>query len=88
MQTTAGDKCIGSEKENLQRNIKQYKYQIEYMQETNDRLVTANMKLREDLEELNNHYQELITVSREALKRERKTESQFTVLKQTIQHLQ
>ena len=31
MQTIAGDKCIDSEKENLQRIVKQYKYQIEYM---------------------------------------------------------
>ena len=71
MQTIAEDKCIDSKKENLQRSIKQYKYQIEYMQETNDRLFTANRKLREDLEEVNSHYQELITVSKEALKRKR-----------------
>ena len=58
------------------------------MQETNDGLVIANRKLREDLEEVNSHYQELITVSREALKRKRKTESQFIMLKQTIQDLQ
>ena len=48
MQTTAGDKCIDSEKENLQRSIKKYKYQIEYMQETNDGIVTGNRKLREE----------------------------------------
>ena len=30
----------------------------------------------------------MITVSREALKRKRKTEGQFTVLKKTIQHPQ
>ena len=58
------------------------------MQETNDGLFIANKKLREDLEEVNNHYQELIIVSREALKRKRKIESQFTMLKQTIQGLQ
>ena len=40
------------------------------------------------MEEVNSHYQELITVSREALKRKRKTESQFTKLKQTIHDLQ
>ena len=44
------------------------------MQETNDGLVIANRRLREDLEEVNNDYQELITVSREALKRKRNTE--------------
>ena len=46
MQTIVGDKCIDSEKENLQRSIKQYKYQIEYMHEANDGLVTENRILR------------------------------------------
>ena len=58
------------------------------MQETNDGLFIANKRLREDLEEVNSHYQELIIVSRKALKRERKIEGQFTMLKQTIQDLQ
>ena len=71
MQTIARDKCIYSEKENLQRSIKQYKCKIEYMHEANDGLVTTNRRLREDLEEINSHYQELIIVSREALKRKR-----------------
>ena len=50
------------------------------MHEANDGLVTTNRRLREYLEEVNSHYQELITVSREALKRKRQTESQFTEL--------
>ena len=58
------------------------------MQETNDGLVMANRRLREDLDEVNSHYQELIAVSREALKRKRNTEIQFTMLKQTIKDLQ
>ena len=84
MQTTTGNKAFDSEKENLQRSVKQYKYQVEYMQEMNDGLVMENRILREDLEEVNNHYQELIVVSREALKRKRTTKGQFTMLKQTI----
>ena len=75
MQTISGDKCIDSEKENLQRSIKQYKYQIEYMHEANDGMITANRRLIKYLEEINSHYQELITVSREALKRKRKTKN-------------
>ena len=39
------------------------------------------------MEEVNNHYQELISVSKEALKRKRQTENQFIQLKQTIQEL-
>ena len=58
------------------------------MQETSDGLIIANKRLREDLEEVNNHYQELIAVSKEALKRKRSTELQFAGLKQTIRNLQ
>ena len=58
------------------------------MQETNDGLVMANRRPREDLDEVNRHYQELIAISKEALKRKRNTESQFTMLKQTIKYLQ
>ena len=58
------------------------------MQETNDGLVMANRRLREDLDEVNSHYQELIAVFREALKRKRNTEGQFTMLKQPIEDLQ
>ena len=58
------------------------------MQETNDGLVMANRRLREDLDEVNSHYQELIAVSKEALKRKRNTEGQFTMLKQNIKDLQ
>ena len=58
------------------------------MQETNDGLVMANRRLTEYLDEVNSHYQELIAVSKEVLKRKRNTESQFTMLKQTIKDLQ
>ena len=78
MHPVSEGKCIDSENENLQRSIKQYKYQIEYLHETNEGLVAANRRLREDLEEVNNHYQELIAVSKEALKRKRQTQSLCT----------
>ena len=87
MQPVLEGKCIDSKNENLQRSIKQYKHQIEYLHETNEGLVTANKRLREDLEEVNSHYQELISVSKEALKRKRQTESLFTELKQNFQKL-
>ena len=77
-------KCIDSENENLQRSIKQYKYQIEYLNETNEGLVVANRRLRQDLEEVNSHYQDLIAVSKEALKRKRQTQSPCAELKQTV----
>ena len=88
LQNTTGSKAFDSEKENLKRTIKQYKHQVEYMQETSDGLIIANKRLREDLEEVNDHYQELIAVSKEALKRKRGTDLQCAELKQTIRNLQ
>ena len=46
MQSTTGNKAFDSEKENLQRTIKQYKHQVEYMQETSDGLIMANKRLK------------------------------------------
>ena len=57
------------------------------MQETNDGLILANRRLREDLQEVNDHYQELTTVSKEALKRKRNTDLQCAELKLTIRGL-
>ena len=57
------------------------------MHETNDGLVAVNRVLREDLDEAKSHYQELIAVSKESLKRKRQTKNWFTKLRQTIQEL-
>ena len=46
-----------------------------------------NRRLREDLEDINTHYQELIVVSKEVLKRKRHTQSKFEELNQKIQEL-
>ena len=78
-------KFIDSENENLQKTVKQYKYQIDFLNETNEGLVMANRRLREDLEDINTHYQELLVVSKEALKRKRQTQSKFEELNQKIQ---
>ena len=43
--------------------------------------------LREYLEDINSHYQELILVSKEALKRKRQTQDKFEELNQKIQDL-
>ena len=80
-------KVIDSEKENLHKSIKQYKYQIYFLNETNEGLVMANRRLREDLEDVNNHYQELIVVQKEALKRKRQTQNMCEELEQNIQYL-
>ena len=80
-------KFIYSENGNLQKAAKQYKYQIDFLNETNEGLVKENRRLREYLEDINTHNQELIVVSKEALKRKRKTQSKFEELNQKIQDL-
>ena len=64
-----GEVHMDLEVENLRKTLQQHNSQIEFLNETNGRLVMTNRRLREDLEDINAHYQELIAVSKEALKR-------------------
>ena len=59
-----------------------------YMQEVNDGLMMANRILREDLQDVNDHFQELTAVSKEALKRKRAADMHCTELEKTVQDLQ
>ena len=67
---------MDSEVKNLRKALQQHKSQIHFLNESNDILMTINKRLREDLEDINAHYQELVAVSKEALKRKRKMENQ------------
>ena len=60
---------------------------MEYMQEVNDRLILVNIRLREDLQEVNEHYQELTAVSKEALKRKRTIDLHYAELTLTMEIL-
>ena len=79
--------CIDSEIENLQKTVKQCKYQISFLSEKNEGLVMNNRRLREDLDDENPHYQELIYVSKEELRRKKQTQSQFGELNKAIRDL-
>ena len=48
----------------------------------------ASRRLREDLQDVNDHFQELIAVAKEALKSKRATDIQCTELERTVQDLQ
>ena len=48
----------------------------------------SNRRLREDLQDVNDHFQELTAVAKEALKRKRATDLQCTELKETVKDLQ
>ena len=74
-------------KENLQKIIKQYKQQMKHMQEVNEGLMMANRKLKEDLQDVNDHCHELTAVSKEVLKRKRTTDLHSTELENTVKDL-
>ena len=82
------ERSFDSNKENLQKTIKQYKQQMNYMQEINKGMMMANRRLREDLQDVNEHFQELTAVSKVVLKRKITTELQCTELKKTVKDLQ
>ena len=56
MSTEKEGLCIDFEIENLHKTVKQCKYQIRFLNETNEGLVMTNRRLREDLDDINTHY--------------------------------
>ena len=85
--TLQGEGHIDSEIENLKKTLEQHKSQICFLNDSNDILVMTNIRLREDLDNINTHYQELIVVSKEALKRKREIQSRAKGLNRKIQNL-
>ena len=83
--TLHGEVYMDSEVENLKIILQQHKSQIDFLNETNGRLVMTNRRLREDLEDISAHYKEPIDVSKEALKRE--IQNQVEDLTQQVQKL-
>ena len=85
--TLQGEGNIDSKIENLKKTLEQHKSQICFLNDSNDILVMTNIRLREDLDNINTHYQELIVVSREVLKRKREIQIQAKGLNQKVQNL-
>ena len=82
------ERCTWTQKlKTLGKPCNNISHRIEFLSETNDGLVMTNRKLREDLEDINAHYQELIVVSKEALKRKRQIQNQAEDLAQQVQKL-
>ena len=61
---------------------------MNYMQEINEGLMMANRRLREYLQDVNHHCQELTAVSKEVLKRKRTIDLHCTELEKTVKDLQ
>ena len=58
----------------LNKSLQYFKNQNKYLNDSNYKLMIATWRLREDLEEINASYQELITASKELLRRKRLTQ--------------
>ena len=63
-----------SEVETLKISLQHYKAHNGYLNDSNDQLMQANRRLREDLEETNVNYRELITTGKEVLRRKKITQ--------------
>ena len=85
--TLPGEVHMDSEVENLMKTMQNHISKICFLNETNDKLVMTNRILREYLEDINSHYQELIEMSKEALKRKREIQNQAKDLTKQIQDL-
>ena len=85
--TLTGEVHMDSEVENIRKYLQQHNSQICFLNASNDRLVITNRRLREDLEDINAHYQELIVVWKQALKRKREIQNQVEYLTKQIQNL-
>ena len=81
-------RSVDIDKENLQKIIQQYKQQMKHMQEVNEGLMMANRKLKEDLQDVNDHCHELTVVSKEVLKRKDTTDLHCSELEKTVKDLQ
>ena len=65
-----------SEIEFLKKSLTYFKYQNHYLNDSNENLTIENRRMRDDLEQSNARYQELIIDSKEVLRRKRLTQQQ------------
>ena len=62
---------IALELNQIKKSLQTYKEQTKFLQSINEKLMTANKRLREDLEEKEADYQNLLSISKDILKHKR-----------------
>ena len=72
---------INSELNQCQRSLQIYKEQTKYLQDINEKLLVANKRLREDMEEKEAAFQKLLMVSRNILKEKRSMQQKLDQVK-------
>ena len=77
-----------SEAEVLKKYLQSFKEQNRYLNDSNEKIMISNRRLCEDLEEIDTSYQELISVSKESLRRNRVIEHQYEEMVEQNKDLQ
>ena len=72
---------IALELNQIKNSLQTYKEQTKFLQSINENLMTANKRLREDLEEKEADYQKLLSISKDILKEKRTIQKQFEHMK-------
>ena len=65
----------------IKKSLQTYKEQTKFLQNINEKLMTANKRLREDLEEKETDYQTLLSISKDILKEKRAIQKQYEHMK-------
>ena len=63
------------------RSLQTYKEQTRYLQDINEKLMVANKRLREDMEDKEAEYQKLLVISKDILKEKRAIQRQLEQVK-------
>ena len=75
------DLNISPELAQCKRSLQTYKEQTRYLQDINEKLMVANKRLREDMEDKEAEYQKLLVISKDILKEKRAIQRQLEQLK-------
>ena len=65
----------------VKKSLQTYKDQTRFLQNINEKLMTTNKRLREDLEEKEVDYQKLLSISKDILKEKRTIQKQLEHMK-------
>ena len=72
---------ITPELNQIKKSLQTYKEQTRFLQSINEKLMTTNKRLREDLEEKEADCQKLVSISKDILKEKRTIQKQFEHMK-------
>ena len=72
---------IVQELNQIKKSLQRYKEQTKFLQNINEKLMTANKRLQEHLEEKETDYQKLILISKDILKEKRAIHKKYEHMK-------